>query len=214
MNSGSPVLFDLDGVLIDSMNIHQQAFNEVLSDYNLQVSEDFIAGKSTIEILHSLLGEGELLESQLMALVKRKQDISRIRFASAGTSILNKRAYRTVSLLAKSHPLMICTSGSRSSVKAFFQMSGLSEFFVGALDKESVVRGKPDPEIYLKAAKILGVRPQDCWVIEDSEAGCTAAYRAGSRLMILDNKNRPNPDLFPGSKLINQLDESLEYVEQ
>jgi HAD superfamily hydrolase (TIGR01509 family) len=131
----------------------------------------------------------------------------------AGKSILNKEAYKTISFLAKSHPLMICTSGSRSSVKAFFEMSDLSKFFVGALDNESIVRGKPDPEIYLKASKMLGVRPQDCWVIEDSEAGCTAAYRAGTRLMILDNKNCPNPQLFPGSKLINQLDESLEYIE-
>ena len=212
MMAGAPILFDLDGVLIDSMKIHQQAFNEVLSDYNIKVSEDYIAGKSTIEILRSLFMDNQHSESQMEELVKHKQEISRIKLALAGESILSKDAYRTISTLAMSHPLMICTSGSRSSVDSFYQMSKLSRFFVGALDKKSVSRGKPDPEIYLKASNILGVRAQDCWVIEDSKAGCTAAYRAGARLIILENKNRPDPQLFPGSTLINQLSEIIEYV--
>lgn len=213
MTSSAPVIFDLDGVLIDSMKIHQLAFNEVLSTYRMEVSEEFIAGRSTIEIFTNLLGGYEFSESQINDLVKLKQEISRNGFAAAGKSLLNKDAHATVSYLATSRPLMICTSGSRRNVESFFEMSGLSKFFVGVLDKDSVSRGKPDPEIYLKASSFLGVPPQECWVIEDSEAGCTAAYRAGTKLLILNNKNSPDPLLFPGSKLISRLSEIINYVE-
>jgi beta-phosphoglucomutase len=212
MKSGSPILFDLDGVLIDSMPYHLQAFNEVLNDYGREVSANEIAGRTTREIFDSLFKPSDISDEKIDELVREKQTKSNLFLEKAGSRILRDELDTLIPELAVNHYLMICTAGKKTSVDLFFQLSHLSKFFHGTLDQSHVRYGKPNPEVYLLAAKTLNRAPSDCWVVEDSPAGCEAASRAGTKLMIFRNEISPVASRYPKSVEISCLTEINKHV--
>lgn len=174
------VIFDMDGVLIDSERISFAAFKEVLKDYDLTMSEEFyltLIGRNLKSIKELMLAEyGENLPFN--EIYDKKVDIA-VSTTEKNGVIMKKGVHELIDFL-KENNIKIAVATSTRKQRAHYQLSE-----IGVLNKadyvicgDQVENSKPDPEIFLKAAKGLETVPEDCVVIEDSEAGLMAASRA------------------------------------
>lgn len=171
------ILFDLDGVLVDSTVVVERHWCIWAEQHGLQ-GEVILAnahGRRTIDTLHAVASHLHLdLEQEATLLEKREIEDTEGLIAVPGA----------IELLGElpSHSWAVVTSGSRNLATTRLQAVGLSipQTFITA---EQVRQGKPHPEGYLKAASLLGLEPQDCLVIEDAPAGIRAAHAAGNRVI-------------------------------
>ena len=171
------ILFDLDGVLVDSTVIVERHWRIWAAQHGLQ-SEHILAnahGRRTMDTLRAVASHLHLdLEQEAALLEKREvEDTEGLITVPGAAGLL---------LALPDHSWAVVTSGSRLLATTRLQAVGLPipQTLVTA---EQVRLGKPHPEGYVKAAMLLGLEPQDCLVIEDAPAGIQAAHAAGSRVV-------------------------------
>jgi HAD superfamily hydrolase (TIGR01509 family) len=110
-------------------------------------------------------------------------------------------AVAAVQRLADRFPLGLASSSNRPLIDTVLEVSGLTPFFRATVSSEEVARGKPAPDVYLEAARRLGVAANRCAAIEDSHAGIRSAHAAGMRVIAI-----PNPTYPPGDDALAQAD--------
>ena len=175
------ILFDFDGVLVDSEPVHHAVWREVLAPYAIELSwDDYqrrcigVSDKEMILELCAIAGRPDEF-TRLWNEYPRKRSILRERMIAAPPSFAD--SIELVRSLAMELPLAVVTSSARNEVEPVLERMGIRPCFVTCVFGEDVSRLKPDPEPYLAAASRLGVgRPL---VIEDSGAGCASARAAG-----------------------------------
>jgi len=186
------VIFDLDGVLVDSEPNYLAAERVLLSGYGIDFTEDMkvpYIGMSTWEMLSRVAAEYRL-PTAVPELADRKNEIYR-RLAEEHTPV-NEPMRRLAELLHDAgHPLAVASGSSPQALSTVLTGTGLAAYFDAVLSAEEVERGKPEPDVFLAAADRLGVRPADCVVVEDSSYGVLAAHRAGMRSVAIPYR----PDL-------------------
>jgi beta-phosphoglucomutase len=196
------VLWDVDGTLIDSAELHWLTWRDTLSDEGFALTRDrFNAsfGRRNEEILRSYFG------SDLPA-----SEIERI-------STTKERRYRNLVLAQGIEPLpgvlrwlgrlqrdgwrqAIASSAPRLNLEAILTALGLAAYFDAVTSAEDVERGKPDPQIFLVTAEKVGVLPARCVVVEDAPAGIEGARRAGMRSIgVLSTHPKLGADLTVGT---------------
>lgn len=179
-NKPKAVIFDMDGVIIDSMPYHYLAWYEALRPYGVRVSCFEVYAKEgekwnkTLKDL--LLGAGIKPSALLLEEVfARRQRIFRKyfrRFMISGAEELIS------SLRQKGCLLGLVTGSPRQEVRAILSRRIIAKFQV-IVPGDEVKKGKPEPEPYLKAARLLGLRPEECLVVENAPLGIESAKRAG-----------------------------------
>lgn len=209
MYKDKAILFDLDGVLVNTMDVHEKAFQEVLCDLGVEVTKQLIAGRSTRQIITDVIEDLGLKKNDIDELVKKKQTLARELIYEEGARILAPGLDILVPALAAKYKLAICTSGSPDSIELFYKLSSLREYFSNQLSQADVVECKPSPEVYLKAVDNLKLEKKNCYAVEDSYAGCLSASTAGVKLVIMKTDISPNPMNFSGSYQIDNLFELL-----
>ncbi len=165
------VIWDLDGTLVDSRAYHWRAWRETLAALGYSLTyEQFLAtfGWRNEEILRQLLGP-DLPEEA----VARIAGLTLLPGARVWLERLHRAGWRQA----------LATSAPRQNVETILAVLGISAYFQATVCAEDVQRGKPDPEIFLRAAARLGVPPARCVVVEDAPAGVEAARRAGMRVV-------------------------------
>ena len=176
-------IFDMDGVLIDSGAWHRAAWEALLREIGVRPSEpDFwrlTIGRPSEEAMPLVLGR-RLSDHESWRLARRKRDLY-LELAQQGTpAVAGVRGF--VDGLAKAGvPRAVGTSASRRDVDRLLGDVGLRHHFDVVVTSEDVTLGKPDPEVYVLAARRLRVAPGACVVFEDSVVGIHAALRAGMR---------------------------------
>jgi len=187
----SPVfglVFDLDGVLILSRGAHRQAFEEVLAPFGiLNFDYDQFAGWRTPEVFRTVLRQ--LAEPVAEATIA---DCSRRKSARARELLANGNhtapdCIPLLTRLSEKYRMALASSGSRESVNAFLDRTGLRGIFQSVLSGDDVERAKPDPEIFRRSIAALGLLPENCAVIEDAVAGVQAARSAGAHTIGFGN---------------------------
>ncbi len=180
MASNSGVIFDLDGVLLDSSAFHLRAWQRLGDELGVGVDEAFFArtfGMTNATILPDLL-DRRLTADEAHRLSERKEAV--FREEASGRVQLFPGAARLLEELREHGYRLALASSTPASNLAFFSselnLGGLLDVLVGADD---VSRGKPDPEVFLVAASRLGLAPRRCAVVEDAVAGFEAAAAAG-----------------------------------
>ena len=177
------IVFDLDGVLIQSGPSHAAAFKQVFARRGIHDFEYApYAGWRTPEVIADVLerrGRSESAEA-VAGLAREKSRIARELLEASRP--LARDCEATLAELAGEFPLALASSGSRSSVDAFLKLTGSRSLFRSILSGEDVRKAKPDPEIYVRAAEALGLEARECLVIEDALAGVAAARAAGCRV--------------------------------
>ncbi|MFZ4387780.1 MAG: HAD family hydrolase [Chthoniobacterales bacterium] len=180
MNQPWGVLFDWDGVVIDSSSQHERSWELLASERNLVLPEGHFKegfGKKN-EVIIPALGWAEA--PHLVAeLADRKEELYRELVAAEGVLILPGARELLAALKAAGIPCAVGSSTPRGNLDALFAATGLDSCFDKVVCGSDVLHGKPDPEVFLKGASLLGLLPERCIVIEDAFAGIEAARRAG-----------------------------------
>lgn len=180
------VVFDCDGTLVDSMPAHFEAWCDALSLYGAGgvFKEDVffaMGGRPTLDIVAELNDEYDLkLDPEAIAFAKREAFLRRL-----DTVALIDEVAAFASSLRGKVPMAIATGGSRMVIEKTLQIVGISDWFDEVVTADDVSEGKPAPEIFLKAAELLGVSPLRCLALEDAPAGILAAQRAGMRVIAI-----------------------------
>jgi HAD superfamily hydrolase (TIGR01509 family) len=201
------VVFDLDGVLIDSEHVWDEARRSLARARGRQwpdtASRDMM-GMSSPEwsrYMHDVVGLAESPEEISAAVVRRLQDVYRHELPLLGGAVA------AVERLAARWPLGLASSSNRELIDLVLELSSLGRFFRVTVSSEEVARGKPAPDVYLEAAKRLGVGPEECAAVEDSENGIRSAKAAGMRVLAV-----PNPRYPPREDALAQADVVLESL--
>jgi beta-phosphoglucomutase-like phosphatase (HAD superfamily) len=168
------LIFDLDGVIIDSNVVHTETWREYLRRFGRELPEDFSSktfGRHNRDIVRALFGP-ELSAAEIEHHGAAKEALYRERVRP----VLQERLVPGVAEFIEGHagwPLG----------EFVLEHAGLRRFFRAVVDGHQVPRPKPDPEIYLRAAELLGAAPADCIIFEDSFSGVEAGRAAGARIV-------------------------------
>jgi HAD superfamily hydrolase (TIGR01509 family) len=178
------LIFDVDGVIIDSRELHHAVWKEYVRRFGRVLPDDFqekLFGKHNREIVRELFGPHLTLE-ELDRHGAAKEALYRERARPQVKRLLVPGIEEFMARHADL-PMAVASNAERANVEFVLEHSGLGRFIRVALDPGQVRRPKPDPEIYLLAAQRLGAVPAGCVIFEDSYSGVAAARAAGARVV-------------------------------
>jgi beta-phosphoglucomutase len=179
---GLAVLWDMDGTLVDTAELHFAAWQRLMDELRRPFTRaDFAAtfGLRNPEILHILFGDS-LGEREVADLGDRKEEFYR---AAAGRGVTLLPGVRPLleGLHAAGFRQAVGSSAPRANLDLILRLTDTAPFFGAVVAMEDTQRGKPDPQVFQVAADRLGVPPQRCLVVEDAVAGVQAARAGGMK---------------------------------
>jgi HAD superfamily hydrolase (TIGR01509 family) len=201
------VVFDLDGILIHSEEVWDGVREEYVRGRGGRYDEEVqraMMGMSSAEwprYLHEHAGVPDSPEEINAEVVRRMLRAYRKELP------LIDGAVEAVRRLAARWPLGLASSSNRPLIDTVLELAGLAGSFRITVSSEEVARGKPAPDVYLEAARRLGVPPQACAAIEDSHAGIASARAAGMRVVAIPNSSYP-----PGDEALASADGELASI--
>jgi len=211
VRSDVAVLFDLDGVIVDSREFHMQAWHRWASDHAIAHDPDYfhrMFGHRNDAIIGGL--RPQITPQELAGLAEHKEAL--FREAARGRIVALPGVRDLLDHLdANSIPRAIVTSTPRANLDLILDSLGLRDRFQALVAEEDASKGKPDPEGFLVAAERLGVDPGRCVVIEDAPAGLQAAKAVGMRAIGVTTTH-PAPDLTAADLVVATLTEESVHV--
>jgi len=187
------VVFDLDGLLVDSEQLWDRVRRELAADHGVAWPPEAtraMMGMSSPEWSRYMAEEVGL---PLTADEVNAEVVRRLRAAYERELPLLPGAREAVERLAAAFPLGLASSSNREVIDAVLDRMGVARCFAATVSSEEVARGKPSPDVYVEAARRLGVDPARAAAIEDSHNGIRSAKAAGMRVLAIPNPHFP-PD--------------------
>ena len=204
------MLWDVDGVLIDSGEQHRRAWEQLAAENGLPYSDAaFWAsfGRRNADVIPAMFGvEGP--PERVEALADRKETLYRALVAEQGRALPG-----AVELMAALHAAgyrqALASSAPPANIRLIVDLLGLAPYLQATVSGESVAHGKPAPDIFLAAAQAVGVAPAHCLVIEDAPAGVQAAHAAGMKCLAVRRAGQPDaPGLAAADAIVSSLAEA------
>ncbi len=203
------VVFDLDGLLLDTEELWDEARRQIAEEHRAHWPEDAqraMMGMSSREwsrYMHDVIGVPDPPEQINAAVVARLASLYRERLP------LIPGAIEAVRRMAERWPLAIASSSNRPIIDLFLELTVTADLFRATVSSEEVARGKPAPDVYLEAARRLGVDPVSCAAVEDSENGIRSAAAAGMKVVAIPNAVFPPSEeaLALAAVVLTSLDE-------
>ena len=203
------VIFDLDGVLLDSEQVWDEAREQLAKERGGRWHENAqrdMMGMSSLEwsrYMHDVIGIPEPPEEISREVVERIAKLYREHLPVV------PGAREAIARLAARWALGLASSSNRELIDLALELLGVKHRFKATVSSEEVARGKPAPDVYLEAARRLGVEPTHAAAIEDSENGIRAAKAAGIRVIAI-----PNPHFPPAEDALTQADVLLRSLDE
>ena len=178
-------LFDLDGVLVDTAIYHFQAWRALGNNFGYQLSEEQneqLKGVSRVESLERILnwaGVKATQEEKEQWLVEKNTHYLELISNMNPEEVLPGVTEFLDSIQSKGY--LIALGSASKNAQIILEKTELLKWFDAVIDGNKVVKSKPDPEVFLKGAEALGVKPEECLVFEDAQAGIEAAKKGGMR---------------------------------
>ncbi len=175
-------IWDMDGTLVDTAELHFQAWQEVCRELDRPFTRaDFAAtfGRRNPEIIAHLFGD-RFTAAEVDRLGERKEVLYR-QAAARGVTLLPGAAALLEALHGAGFRQAIGSSAPRANLDLILRLTGVERYLGAVVGSEETTRGKPDPQVFLVAAQKLGVEPARCVVFEDAVAGVEAARAGGMR---------------------------------
>jgi HAD superfamily hydrolase (TIGR01509 family) len=207
MRLAGHVVFDLDGVIVDSEPTHERATDEYLAGLGATVDQglrDDMMGRRVRELTDAIAARLGRPPEQVLA--EREAIFWRLLRQGDGVRPMPGLRRALARLTAAGLPLAVATSGTRAYVRYVLERLGVCDAFKAVVSGEDVVHGKPHPEIYLRAASLLGAEPADCAAIEDTFHGVAAARAAGMRVVAMPNALTATMDFQAADVVVGDLD--------
>ena len=175
-------LFDLDGVIVDTANYHFLAWRKIASNFGFELSKENnekLKGVSRTKCLNIILelSNFDLNENSFNYYLKKKNEIYLDYIKNINSENILPGILKTLNYL-KEKKIMIGIGSASKNAKFIIEKLKIVPFFDVIVDGNQIVNSKPDPEVFLKGSKALGVLPENCVVFEDSDSGIQAAKAA------------------------------------
>lgn len=192
MYSNKGVIFDLDGVIVDTAKFHYLAWKKLANDLGFDITEtqnEQLKGVSRVRSLEKILewGNVSLTEDEFMEQMALKND-NYLNYISSMTARDILPGVKKIIDFLKDKDIPVALGSASKNARHILEKTGLYESFDVVVDGNDVSKAKPDPEVFLIAASQLGVTPTNCIVFEDSQAGIEAANVAGMRSIGIGDK--------------------------
>ncbi len=204
-------IFDMDGVIIDSEPIHARAKLAVLEEYGVKLADpkaelEAFVGRSAKDFWQTMKARySHILKPEWHVMADRKYEIYMDILANDKTL---KPIEGVVDLLQrlqdKGYHIALGTSSVRTMAETVLKQLEVIDFFEEIATSDEVEKAKPAPDIYLKAAEKLGLKPEDCNVVEDAAAGVRAAKAAGMYCIAIVNPSSGAQDLSPADEIVKK----------
>ncbi len=201
------IIFDMDGVIIDSEPLHFELERELLEEFGGKVSKEeheTFVGTTDYHMWDTFKNKFDLEPSieEFIEMKKKKfvQNIHRVKLIENFHGFL-------VKVHEEGYAVALASSNNKKAVDSIIENFGLDKYFKVAISGEDVTNGKPNPEIFLKAANKINAEPYECLVIEDSTNGVIAAKAAGMKCVGLKNPSSGNQDLSKADLVIENFNE-------
>jgi len=180
------ILFDMDGVLVDTREWHYDALNRALDLFGYKISRfdhlETYDGLPTKTKLHMLSKERSFPKGlhSFVSTMKQKYTVEMIHRECRPTF---QHLYALSRLKADGYRMAVCSNSIRKTMELMLDYTGIAEFVDFFISNEDVAKAKPDPEIYLTAMEKLGAHPSECLIVEDNPNGIKAAMASGGNLL-------------------------------
>lgn len=191
--SGMALIFDMDGVMVDSNPLHALVWREYLQKFEIPADgiDTRMQGKRNDEIVRELFGP-HLDEEEIFAHGAGKEALYRLRMAEQLEENLMP-GLRVILEQNRQRPLGVGSNAEPANLDFVLDGAGLRPYFQAIVDGHQVANPKPAPDIYLRVAGQLGVAPRNCIVFEDSPSGIAAGRSMGARVVGVCRQGRQLP---------------------
>lgn len=209
------IIFDMDGLMIDSERVTFECYQERLKDMNLTMDEEFyktLLGKPIKGIyqrFYDVYGNDFPIENVI-------QDVHQLmaeRFETKGVPVKKGLVELLHYLKDNNYKTIVATSSNRDRVDKILSQAKITEFFDDSICGDEVTKGKPNPEVFLKSCQKLGVNVDEAIVLEDSEAGIQASYDANIKVICIPDMKYPEKQYEEKTfKILKDLTEVTAYL--
>lgn len=209
------IIFDMDGLMIDSERVTFECYQERLKDMNLTMDEEFyktLLGKPIKGIyqrFYDVYGNDFPIENVI-------QDVHQLmaeRFETEGVPVKKGLVELLHYLKDNNYKTIVATSSNRDRVDKILAQAKITEFFDDSICGDEVTKGKPNPEVFLKSCQKLGVNVDEAIVLEDSEAGIQASYDANIKVICIPDMKYPEKQYEEKTfKILKDLTEVTSYL--
>lgn len=203
------LVFDLDGVIIDSESINTELTLQVLRDVGAQSDTDEISqfvGVQNEKMWTILIDRHQIKESVEQLMEKQRVYILE-RFLNGELEPIAGVIELLEEARSKNLKIALATSAPRVYAEYILKKIKAAEYFEVLVTSDEIAKSKPDPEVYITAAKALGLKPEECIAIEDSTAGIQAAKSAGMTCIGFKNPNSGNQDTTKADNVVTSIRE-------
>lgn len=204
------VLFDMDGVIVDTEPLHHRAYYAMFKDYNITVSDKMyqsFTGQSTINICKILCKQFNLDVSPTQLVERKRYHFKDLFFNDTSLGLMEGVLDLIKDYYKNGLTLVLASSASMQTINNVFNRFNLDSYFIAKLSGADLKASKPHPEIFIKAAIASGFSKAECMVIEDSTNGIKAAYDAGIYCVGFDSFHSKNQDYSLANKVISDFKE-------
>ena len=209
------IIFDMDGLMIDSERVTFECYQERLKDMNLTMDEEFyktLLGKPIKGIyqrFYDVYGNDFPIENVI-------QDVHQLmaeRFETEGVPVIKGLVELLHYLNDNNYKTIVATSSNRDRVDKILAQAKITEFFDDSICGDEVTKGKPNPEVFLKSCQKLDVNVDEAIVLEDSEAGIQASYDANIKVICIPDMKYPEKQYEEKTfKILKDLTEVTAYL--
>lgn len=204
------VLFDMDGVIIDSEPLHRKAYYGMFKEVNVEVSNtlyESFTGQSTFHVCQQIVDNFKLLQKPQSLVQIKRRIFKELFFSDPDLKLIDG----VLDIIKDYHKngltLILASSASMLTIDNVFYRFELDQYFKAKLSGADLQASKPHPEIFLKAAEASGFETSECLVIEDSTNGIKAAHEAGIYCVAYQSLHSKNQDYGLADKVIGSFDE-------
>jgi HAD superfamily hydrolase (TIGR01509 family) len=210
------VIFDLDGVIADSEPISGKSTAMVLRKRGIRLTDEerrLAFGRRSPDIFRDVLrARGKKFSSDDIETMVEEKNAIMLGLMKGNLKAIPHSIRLVKLLLEKGIKLALATSSHEKKMEMEVEELGIKEPFSVIVTGSDVSKGKPDPEIFLLAARRLGVKPAECAVIEDSAFGVQAAKRAGMFAIGFASRNSPGQDLSVADVVVSDLGKACQIL--
>ncbi len=209
------IIFDMDGLMIDSERVTFECYQEILKGMNLTMDEEFyktLLGKPLKGIyqrFYDVYGNDFPIED----VIKDVHALMAKRFETEGVPIKTGLKSLLEYLKENNYKTIVATSSNRDRVDTILSQAQITDYFDDSICGDEVTKGKPNPEVFLKSCQKLGVNVDEAIVLEDSEAGVQASYDAGIKVICIPDMKYPEKQYEEKTfKILKDLNGVTEYL--
>jgi len=204
------VIFDMDGVVIESEPLHHYAYHSMFKDVNIEVTDaiyESFTGKSTINVCKQVCDLFSLKETPEYLVSLKRNHFDYVFNNSTDFDLIEGVLDLIKDLHRNGVTLVLASSATMPSIERIFDKFDLNQYFIAKLSGANLKESKPHPEIFINAVKTSGFKTEECMVIEDSTNGIEAAKGAGVFCVGFDSFFSKNQDYSKADLVIKKFEE-------